>query len=102
MIYLDTESLGAMMEPSEQSAILEQLKEKYAPGAIPKAQSQTEPLELHISLNSEAAAPPTSELDQTLSAPPSPASPIINILPVKRKPVSTHPSTLSTNSMIIE
>ncbi len=95
MIYLDETALGQMLAPEEQANYLSTLREKYAPGAIPKPVSQSDPLALKLFLNSEANAPLTSELDR--SAPPSPASPTINILPVKRKPTALQMSILSDN-----
>lgn len=89
LIHLDG-CLGEMMETEEQTSLMASLRERYAPGAIPKPQSQTNPLELHLNLNSEPPFP--SEVDST-AAPSSPATtnaaPVINILPVKRKVVPT-------------
>lgn len=104
MVSLEEAEMGEMLSESEQEDLIGELRAKYAPGALPKPESMAEPLELTINLQSEAPPAPTSEFDVTVMAvdggsnafvPPSspaaviPSPPVINILPVKRKPVST-------------
>jgi hypothetical protein len=102
MISINEGDLGEMVSPLEQEEIINDLRGKFAPNAIPKPQSQAEPLDLVLNLNSESAGPlPESEFDPGLtSAPPSPAV-VVNILPVKRKVVPTQvapPSNLPSST----
>jgi len=87
IVYIKDGELGEMMEVAEQEDIIRHLRSKYAPGAIPKAASQADPLDLVLTLNSELPIPPTSELDPASSH--LPESPVVNILPVKRKVMPT-------------
>lgn len=84
MILVAEGDLGEMLPQEEQEGVIAGLREKFAPGAIPTPASQAEPLELMMTLNRDPAGTPTSELDLA-----SPAPPVVNILPVKRKVVPT-------------
>lgn len=93
LIRIEQGELGEMMSAEEQEIIIESLREKYAPGAIPIPKSQSEPLDLALNLNSEPA--PISEMDPIPSSPQVPQ--VVNILPVKRKVVPSTASSLATN-----
>lgn len=104
MVQLAPGDLGEMLPEAEQAELLAQLRAKYAPGVLPQSGSTAEPLDLALSLHSEALPQPTSEWDAGIAMAATPSSPpvrldstpslpaattpqVINILPVKRKPV---------------